>query len=429
MTSLLMMTVCFAIQAAPAAWPGFLQADPHAIDAGAIPVTWAPDSNIRWQINLDGYGQSTPVVFGDRLFVTSVKGPMKDACLVTAYRLDDGSQLWQHAIDSSDKVESNTYVSRAAPTPVVDAERVIGFFESGDIVSLSHDGQVLWQRSLSQEDGAKFQNRFGLAASPTQDDDSVFVLIDHEGPSYLVAIDKRTGKDQWRVERTSRVSWSSPILLTLCGQPQIVVSSAGSVDGYDPETGQLLWTLGGVGGNTAASPVAAGSDSFLIGASGGSRGETTREAAESNGLVRVRKTEDGFQAEKVWLAEKAMSTFASPVAYRGLGYWVNRSGVVFCFDLETGEQAFTERIAESCWATPLPVGDRIYFFGKAGETTVIEAGRDFKQLSVNRLWAPEASEAADSERPNFGGRTQYGVAATNDSLLLRTGDILYRIAR
>jgi outer membrane protein assembly factor BamB len=146
-------------------------------------------------------------------------------------------------------------------------------------------------------------------------------------------------------------------------------------------------------------------------------------------LVRIQKTDDGYRAEKVWLAEKAMSTFASPLAYRGLGYWVNRSGVVFCVDLETGEQAYTERIAGSCWATPLPIGDRIYFFGKSGETTVIEAGRDFKQLAVNRLWAPEASEEAEGERPNFGGRTQYGVAATNDRLLVRTGDVLYCIGQ
>jgi outer membrane protein assembly factor BamB len=427
--SFVTIAICLVLGAEGAVWPGFLSGDPGTIDAASIPLEWSPQQHVAWQVTLDGYGQSSPVIHGDRLFVTSVKGPMKDECLVTAIAVGDGQTLWQHSIDSSDKVESNTYVSRAAPTPVVDSERVVCFFESGDMVSLSHDGNVQWQRSLSKE-GGKFQNRFGLGASLAQHDDLVFVLVDHEGPSYLLAIDKRTGEDRWKAERTSRVSWSSPVLLTLNGRPQLVVSSAGSVDGYDPTTGNLLWTLGGVGGNTAQSPTPVGTDSFLIGASAGSRGESTREAAESNGLVRVVPKDDGFVAEKAWLADKALSTFASPIAYRGLAYWVNRAGVVFCFDVETGEQAFAERIAESCWATPLPIGDRIYFFGKSGQTTVIAAGRDFQQLAVNRLWQPEAeANEQDGQRENFGGRTQYGVAATKDRLFVRTGDVLYCIGK
>ena len=102
-----------------------------------------PESNIAWQTDLPGYGQSTPVVWGERVFVTSVEGPMKEACVTVCLSLEDGSELWRMEVESSDQVESNLYVSRAAPTPVVDAERVICFFETGNLICYSHDGEEL----------------------------------------------------------------------------------------------------------------------------------------------------------------------------------------------------------------------------------------------------------------------------------------------
>lgn len=345
----LMILLLLGVNVCAADWPAFLGqgAKTESVDAEKIPTEWSPTKNIAWQAELPGYGQSSPVVFAGRVIVTCVEGKMKDKCTIVAFDLDDGAEVWRHSIDSSDKVEASNYVSRAAPTPVVDQERVICFFESGDLIALGHDGQPLWQRSLSKDFG-KFKNRFGLGASPTQDENTVFILADHEGPSYLIAINKSDGKNLWKKDRTSRVSWSSPALLQIDGKPQIVISSAGSVDGYDPHTGDLLWTKDDVGGNTAPTPTSGGNNLVLIGASPGPRGESTAIASKSNVLLRISTDNESVTAEEVWRAGKAMSSFGSPITYRGYGYWVNRAGVVYCFDMRTGEEQYSKRLDESC---------------------------------------------------------------------------------
>ncbi|MFM8724340.1 MAG: PQQ-binding-like beta-propeller repeat protein, partial [Planctomycetaceae bacterium] len=266
---------------------------------------------------------------------------------------------------------------------------MFAWFETGDHEALTHDGQHVWTTSLSTLYG-KFTNKFGLSSSPVQTASSVIILVDDEGPSYLVALSKADGSVLWKTDRTSRTSWSSPALLTLAGQPQIVVSSAGSVDAWDPATGRQLWTYTDIGGNTATTPLPAGPDAFFVAASPGRSGENAAGAKKSNALIRVSRDGDSWKIEKVWMAAEATPSWASPFLHQGYAYWVNRVGVVYCIDVATGEQKYAQRTKQSCWATPIPIGDRIYFFGKEGTTTVLAAGPEFKQLASNELWPADA---------------------------------------
>lgn len=439
--SLLVLLCSAAIPAeTPAQWPGFLGAGATPLAADALPLQWAPGQNIAWTADLPGHGQSSPVVWGDRVFLTAVEGPMKDSCLLMALSLGDGKVLWRHSIPSSDPVKSSLYVSRAAPTPVVDEQRVYAFFESGDLVALTHDGKPAWNRSLSKEHG-KFQNKFGLAASPAQIADRLFVLVDDEGPSYLAAIRKEDGQTLWRTTRTSRTSWSSPAVITLGGEAQVVCSSAGSVDGYSPQTGELLWTFADVGGNTAATPIDRGDGRFLVGASAGREGQNVEGARKSNLSLTVSRVNGQWTPEVQWRNEQASPSFGSPIVHQGCAYWVNRAGVVYCVDAATGQLHYTQRTAESVWATPLAVGDRIYLFGKDGLTTVIAAGPKFEKLAENRVWDPadakpdiaagknEETEERRRAAAMFSGPVQYGVAAVGSSLLIRTGEKLFCVRR
>ena len=201
------------------------------------------------------------MIWGSRSFVTTIEGAMKDRCFLVALDLADGHMVWKFDMEATQKVRSNYFQSRSAPTPVADAERVYAFFETGDVVVLSHDGQLVWQRSLVADYG-EFEGTIGLAASPLVTDDSLIILIDHEGPSYLLALDKKTGTTLWQTERTSRVSYASPALVPVGPKAQIVCSSSGSIDGYDPESGQLLWSHEGVGGNRSATPLPFGPGRF-----------------------------------------------------------------------------------------------------------------------------------------------------------------------
>jgi outer membrane protein assembly factor BamB len=436
-TKLLLLTMALAAADSQANWPGFLGAGQVTVPADSLPLTWSATENIAWKAPLAGYGQSSPVVWDGKVFVTSVEGPLKDTCHVIAVSLADGQPLWKHSFESTDKVKTSAFVSKAAPTPVVDEKGLFAFFESGDVVGLSHTGEEKWRRSLSVDHG-KFQNEFGLAASPVQTENAVILLIDHNGPSYVIALSKTDGKTLWKTERTPRQSWSSPALVTVSGKPQVVCSSAGSVDGYDPATGELLWSYGEVAGNTSSTPMPFAAGQFLVGASPGREGGDRAEGAKKSNLAMAIELVENKAVPKVlWRTEQATPTFGSPVVHAGQAYWVNRVGAVYCYDAQTGEASYTERIKQSCWATPLGVGDRLYLFGKDGVTTVLRAGPKFEVLAENQLWDPAAfkpdpAKAAAESTPErrqaagtFSGPVQYGVAAVNGSLLIRTGDVLY----
>jgi len=410
------------------------------LDSQQIPTEWAPGEHIAWTKPLPGYGQSSPVIWGDQVFVTTIEGAQKEKLHVICASLQDGSILWDHAVDSTFPQKSSVYISRAAPTPVVDDQGVYAYFESGDVIALTHDGKSRWARSLTKDYGQP-KNEFGLSASPVQTADRIMILIDDDGPSYVAALSKSTGDVLWKTDRTSRRSWTSPSLIPFGDSVQLVASSAGSVAGYDPATGKLLWEYADVGGNTGTTPTAAGNQAFLVAASPGRDGDRAELAKKSNGLMKVEYLDGKWTPRFAWTNPAPSPSWGSPIVHQGYAYWVNRVGVVYCLDLGTGETVYSERVKQGCWATPVGIGDRIYLFGKDGLTTVIAAGKEFKVLQENTLWSAEnppvnnnpPEDTTTPERQQAGGMfgrpTLYGVALVNGSIVFRTGSQLFCIRK
>ena len=171
-----------------------------------------------------------------------------------------------------------------------------------------------------------------------------------------------------------------------------------------------------------------GDGCFLIGATTGRSGGGAGKAARSNGLVQIKRDEDGrFKAEFLWRCKRATSSFGSPLAHAGLAYFVNRQGVIYCIRLADGEEQFAERTADSVWATPFAAGGRLYFFGKKGTTTVIKAGNVFEELAVNDLVTDALDDESASAAPARGGRVLYAAAVDGGSIFLRTGNRLFCI--
>jgi outer membrane protein assembly factor BamB len=431
-------TTLSAQLSAESSWPAFLGAGATGVRPESLPSAWSPEQNTLWTAAIPGHGQSSPVIWEQRVFVTSVEGPMKDTCRVLCFSAVDGEEIWRGELKNSVPQENSLYVSRAAPTPVVDSDRLVTLFESGDCVAWSLDGEILWQRNLSADYGP-INAKFGLGASPCQTQDLVFVLLEQEGPSCLLALSKSSGETVWKAQRSPRQSWSSPAIIQVAGQPQVVVSSLGSVDGYQADTGQLLWSLNDVGGNTGATPIDAGEGRFLIGASPGRQGEHAEAAKVSNGMIQIAEQGDGYSAGRLWVAADASPTWASPIVHQGLAYWINRVGVVTCYDAETGQLVYQKRTKQSCWATPLAISDRIYWFGKDGLCTVIAAGREFKVLSESPLWTegsllpdelpkpPESSPQRQAAAVSFSGPIVYGYAVAGDRIVARIGNQLFCI--
>ena len=419
MLALIPSTVSFA----RADWPAFLGGGAR-FDAKnfSLPLEWSPDQSLAWQVDLPGHGQSSPVIVGDNIYVTAIEGPMKETNLVACYDLQTGTEKWRKSFPSSLQVKNDVYTSRAAPTPVADDSGVIVFFESGNLIALTSGGEVRWERDLIADYG-KFEGRFGLGGSLAQTDDQVFVLADNDGPAYLAACDRQTGQTVWKTDRSSRTAWSSPMIASVDGQEQIIVSASGSVDGYSAESGERLWTFDEVGGNTVASPIALDGGRFLVGASPGRNGENTEGAKQSNMLMEIVKTERGYEPKIVWRNTQATSSFGSPIVHKGFAYYTNSAGVVYCIDAKSGETAYTARLAESNWATPIGIGDRVYFFGKDGTTSVLQAGPEKKVLAENRLWV----SAGEGGPGGFNGEIQYGVAPTAKGFVIRTGSRLFLV--
>lgn len=395
---LVLIGSCLAapLRAEESDWPGFRGRGDSSSQA-KLPLTWSDDENIGWTCELKGYGQSSPVVRGDRIFVTSAEGENKETLVVACIAADSGKTLWQKEAPSSLPAKATDYISRGAPTPVVDARGVYAFFESGDLLAFTHAGELLWSRDLAKDYGP-IEGNHGLGGSPAQTDETVILLVANSGPSYLAAFDKHTGETVWKQDREARVSWSSPIVSPGPNGLEIFVSSNGLVQSFNAKTGALLWEVRGLEGNTVASPSVT-AESVLVGSS----------QAGNNLLIRRGGEGDVTDTHVAWRVDEVSSSFGSPLVHQGRAYFVNKTGVAFAVDLQQQKLLWKQRLPDSTWASPIASGNRIYFFCKNGEAVVVRAADAFEKLAENSL--------------NIDDRV-YGVAVARGGFVIRSGSRL-----
>ncbi len=448
-------------------WPGF-RGDGSGVTAADLPTRWSVEHGITWRSEIPGYGQSSPVVWKNHVYVTSSDGPFQQDCQVHAFDLHSGDGLWTSHVEASSKVENYFRNSRAAPTCCVDANGVYSFFASGDVTAMSHEGKTLWSTPVIKIYG-EVDNERGVASSLAQTEDRLFVLVDHHGPSYLVAINKLNGEIAWKADRGTRVpSWSSPVVAKLGEREFVVTSSADTVDAYDAATGDSLWQLDGLQGNHIPSASVVGDDIFVGSTTmyGGATDENV--TAGSNCCIKL-TSEGGKPSYEVrWGAERANSYYSTPLAFAGYVYYVNKVGVLYCIDQETGRQRFAKRFGNPCWASAVgvtcPDGEQlVYFVLKNGSTIVLRPGDEYDQVARNQLYDAqamlEAREAAKKQRNanavpadqaapktgpekvfadmpesrlhemfSYGDPMVYGIAVAGDRLLIRTGQRLFCIS-
>src|SRR5262245_21941580 len=198
--------------AAPAGnWPGFRGPEGNGLSREkGLPVRWSKTDNVRWKVALQGAGVSTPVVWGDRVFLTASDGRLNDRLHVVCYRRGDGRELWHARFFGSALPEGQFPPGgMAVPTPATDGRRLYALFGTGDLVCLDLEGRPVWVRSLAAEYGP-FRNRWGMAASPLLVNDLLVIQVDHWGRSYLLGVDAGTGANRWKTDRDASVNWTSP---------------------------------------------------------------------------------------------------------------------------------------------------------------------------------------------------------------------------
>ena len=383
-------------------WPGFRGPAFGHSPARDLPLAWSDEENVAWRHPVGGYGQSSPVVRDGLVFVTAIDGPWRETQIVEAVDAETGVLRWRHTLASSQPVEVTNVVAKGAPTPRVDAERVYYLFESGDLGALSHDGEPIWSRSLKADYGAI--EGYGLGSSLAGNDETLFVLAAHDGPSYLLAVDPATGKTQWKADRPAASSWTTPIVVPSSSGELVVVSIDGMVEAYDAATGERAWWLDGLSGNRLSSPV-------LI----GQRIVVPSADSRSNLALPVEHKGRMPDEQVLWRGRSATASMSSPVVTGEAIYFINSRGVIRCLELDSGRSRWATRLASAAWATPIVNGDRVYVFGIDG---------------VASIFAADAAEPLELARNSLTvSERVYGVAAVDGALLVRTGRELIRIGR
>lgn len=374
--TLSLMLLSFAWGAASASdWPGWRgPRGDGTTDELNLPVQWSKSAGVRWTTALPGKGVSSPVVTGDRVIVSASSGPRHDQLHIICMDRRDGRELWRRDFwGTAPTLRHEQKSSMATPTPVTDGRSVWVFFGTGDLFCLDLQGGLIWCRSLAQE-YEPFQNRFAPGSSPVLVGDLLILQCDHWGRSYLLAIEKQTGKNGWKSNRDEHVSWSSPFVSNRNGDAEIIVCATFAVKGYDPRSGSERWVVRGMTRECIPTAVSAGD---LILAVSGMKGETLAIRRGGRG--------DVTETHIAWRSNRGAPFVPSGIVVDGLYYLVDDRGIATCMEAETGRTVWQERLGGSFTASPVAGDGKIYLTDEAGTTTVIAAGPVVKILSRNRL--------------------------------------------
>ena len=235
-------------------WPGWRGPTHDGLsDEKALPTTWSDKENVRWKAAIPGAGVSAPIVWRDRVFLTSSTGRSNEHLHLYCFDVADGKPVWHRRFFGSEVSEGQFPPGgMAVPTPATDGKRVYALFGTGDLVCVDFDGKPVWIRSLAQEYGV-FRNRWGMASSPLLLGDLLVVQVDHHGKSYLLGVDAATGRNRWRTMRDAAVNWTSPVPVRLGERTTLVAAGTNTLKGYDAGHGQGI-VVGAGAGDRSASP-------------------------------------------------------------------------------------------------------------------------------------------------------------------------------
>jgi outer membrane protein assembly factor BamB len=417
-------------------WPTFRGPNARGIaDQQALPADWDPKTgkNIRWKTAVPGVGHSSPIVWGNCLFVTSVarSTPVELALGDTGgIRLanDKEPHTWRlNALDSSTgkllwskdvvtgvpRATRHIKSSQANATPATDGKMVVAIFGSEGLVAFDFEGNQKWRVDLGVLNPGLFgdpTSEWGHSSSPVIFEDRVIVQVDRHKDSFLAAYDLGTGKELWKVARDERPVWSTPTLNTSAGKTEVIVVGGVHVRGYDPKTGRELWRFKDVAEVKTPTPFVSGD---LIFFSGGYRGRPMF-ALKAGASGDVSEADDAKTGKFLaWRSEPGGPYTTTPIVYGDVLYSVRDEGILTAYDARTGAQLYRERTNATHSASPVASDGRLYMPAEGGEVLVLQAGRTYQPPT--RIEMGETIMAT----PAIAGKT----------LFIRTAGHVYAIGR
>ena len=379
-------------------WPAWRGADGTGISSERdLPTTWDSGRNIRWKVPLAEACNSTPVIWGDRVFLTQGLDNGQRRALIAVDRRS-GKILWQRAVNCDVKETTHRQNPPCSSSPITDGNAVYAHFASGGVSAFTMDGQPLWHRDLGP-----LLHRWGNGGSPVLYGELLIVFHGPGEPSTMMAFNKRTGKTVWKTDEVGINSpifgsWSTPVLVRAAGRQELImpfpgerIGGVGWFKSLDPATGKTLWKCDGLGNEVYAMPVIA--NDVVVGISG-HNGPTL--------AVRPGGQGDVTQSHLLWKTEKKTpQRIGSGVIHKDLLYIANATGILECLVARTGELVWKQRLGGNLWGSILVAGDNLYVTNLEGDTFVIRAGRTYKLVSKNSIGEPTYAALAASQGALF----------------------------
>jgi outer membrane protein assembly factor BamB/rhodanese-related sulfurtransferase len=354
-------------------WPVWRGPSRQGLASGSYPDAWSATENVLWKKPVPGRGNSSPIVWGDRIFVTTAYEGGRRVSLV-AFRRQDGAQLWEAFAPDGRTGRAHQKNGHASATPSTDGTFVYASFGSRGLAAFDFNGKLVWHQDLGAVD-----NYHGAAGSPLLYRNRVVLFQDFDGGSFVAAFDTRTGKQVWRTPRKAYVGWGTPVAVRVGTRDEIIVSSQSSVTAYDPENGRELWVCDGNSFEVIPTPVVGHG---LVFASSGRVGPTL--AIRPGGRGNVTRT------HLAWASPKGSPFVPSPIVYGDQLYMVNdMASIVTAFEAVTGKVLWQGRLGvaqrEGFSASPVAVDGKLFFTNDQGETFVLRAGPTFELVRTNRI--------------------------------------------
>ncbi len=357
------------------------------VKSGKYRDTWSPTRGVKWKVPVPGRGHSSPIAWGDRIFLTTAHDEGARVSMI-AFNRTTGKQLWETFVPTKQGAE-HVYPknSRASATAVTDGTLVYASFGTHGLIAVDFSGKVAWHNRVG-----RLANTHGSAGSPILYKDRIFIYQDHQGTeetgAYVGAFDKKTGKQIWKTARVETVGWGTPVVIRAGDRDELIVSSQRKVYGYDPQTGKELWSVKGLGFEVIPTPVVA---EGLILCSSGRQGPTI--------AIRPGGSGDVTATHVAWTSPKGSPFIPSGIVVNGVLYLVNDiQSVLTAHDAKTGQVLYQGRLGEAkkegFSPSPVTFDGKIFFTNDDGETYVVKAGREFGLMHMNTLGEPTLASPA-----------------------------------
>lgn len=365
-------------------WPNWRGPSQNSIvEEADYPTTWSDSENIEWKVEVPGWGTSTPAVWGDKIFLTFCDDESNG---MICFDLN-GSVLWQAKLGKT-AGNRNQKASGANPSAVADENHVFGYFRSGEVACLDHDGNVKWSKNTQEEFGAD-KLWWDLGTSPVLTDNAVVITVMHQGPSYLVALQKQDGEILWKTDRNveapreAKDSYTTPQIIKTNGKNLLVTLGADHVTAHNAENGELVWQVGGLNPRQQGNFRSIASATFE-----GDHLYAPYSRGRALTAIRLGGTGDVTESHVSWRIDNTSSDVPSPIAYRGRIYLCSDRGEVSCLNAESGEEIWKQRLERNRFpysASPVIAGGNLYVTREDGATSVLSIGDDPKVVATNEL--------------------------------------------